>query len=88
MNGEHSWDDFLEKFREYMGEGGRKAGLKRPPFPPGLANPCQNVNAKELCEEFVRWGTEASDFMWLVYEDLYGDPGTVDPPPRPPFKGG
>ena len=87
MNDKHSRDRFLEEYKDYIWKGGRKAG-QRPPFPPGLDDPCKTMNVKELCDEFIQWGTEVSEFLWEIYEDLYGgEPGTVDPPPKPPFKG-
>lgn len=48
---------------------------------------CQNLPKKELCEEFVEWGTEISEWLWELWDEQYsGSPGTVDPPPPPPFK--
>ena len=50
---------------------------------------CNGVSKNELCEEFQKWGTEISVWLYDLWYDLYGgNPGTVDPPPAPPFKNG
>lgn len=50
---------------------------------------CAGVSKNELCEEFQDWGTAISEWLYDLWYELYGgNPGTVDPPPAPPFKNG
>lgn len=50
---------------------------------------CAGVSKNELCEEFQDWGTAVSEWLYILWYELYGgNPGTVDPPPPPPFKNG
>jgi len=54
----------------------------------GVAPECAEISTAQLCEEFSSWADEVTIWLYQLWDDLYGgDPGTVDPPPKPPFKG-
>lgn len=48
---------------------------------------CAEITTAELCEQFSAWADEVTIWLFQLWDDLYGtEPGTVDPPPKPPFK--
>jgi len=54
----------------------------------GAPAECAEISTAELCEGISAWADELTIWLYQLWDDLYGgDPGTVDPPPKPPFKG-
>lgn len=48
---------------------------------------CDEITTPELCEKCSAWADELTIWLFQLWDDLYGsEPGTVDPPPKPPFR--
>lgn len=80
-------DELLEKWREQQIALNSKIDAVKAIEEAQAAAQCDGISTAELCEEFSNWADAVTLWLYELWDDLYGEPGTVDPPPKPPFKG-
>lgn len=79
------WEELLEKLRrEALALQGRIEAIEE--LGSSSSSDCAEISTSEMCEQFSAWADELTLWLMMLANDVYEDPATVDPPPKPPFR--